>query len=628
MNREAWDKWLERGILILVLAIMVFGPLATGAVRALEFLVIQALTIGVMLLWVARLWVGPKPKVLWPPMCWVVVAFVVYAIARYVTADIEYVARKELIRILVYAFLFLAILNNLHRLESTQIISFTMIFLAMGISCYAVYQFVTGSDRVWHFITPYKGRGAGTYICPNHLAGLLEMLLPLTLAYTLVGRSRVLTKILLAYAAVVMAAGIGATVSRAGWVCGGVALVVLFGILAMHRGYRLPALVLLMGLMGSGIFFMLKAEPLKKRFFQPTMPGLTDADMRYELWGAAIQLWKGNPWFGTGPAHYNARFRAQRPVRIQAQPDRAHNDYLNVLADWGAVGAAIVAAGIGGLFLTVFKTWKYVRQPENKLGRGLSNKLAFVLGAAAGLLALLLHSAFDFNMHIPANAILAFALAALLVSHLRFATDRFWSSARPRIKLPLTALLLVGVLYLGWQEVRLGREYVLLERASRKPVYSPDQAALLERAFIIEPANFETSYAIGESFRMRSFEGGDNHREMARRAMEWYDRGTKLNPFDGYNYMRYGMCLDWLNRTEEAMTYFDRADRLDPNGYYTAAHIGWHYIQIRDYAAARSWFQRSKMLRLNNNEIADSYLEIAQAKMLQKATNEVGTLAR
>src|ERR1700722_5195130 len=103
MNREALDKFFERGILALLLAILVFGPLAIGAVDAWAFLVVQGLTIGVMLLWVLRIWFNPKQKLLWPPICWVVLAFLIYAIVRYVTADIEYVARQELIQVLVYA---------------------------------------------------------------------------------------------------------------------------------------------------------------------------------------------------------------------------------------------------------------------------------------------------------------------------------------------------------------------------------------------------------------------------------------------------------------------------------------------------------------------------------------------
>src|SRR5205809_337741 len=95
MNREALDNWCERGILGLVLAILVFGPLATGAVREQDFLVLQGLTIGVLLLWAARFLLDPRLKILWPPICWAVVAFALYAVARYFTADIEYVAWLE-----------------------------------------------------------------------------------------------------------------------------------------------------------------------------------------------------------------------------------------------------------------------------------------------------------------------------------------------------------------------------------------------------------------------------------------------------------------------------------------------------------------------------------------------------
>ena len=100
MNREAIDTWCEWGILGLVLAILVFAPLATGAVLESQFLVVEALTVGVMLLWIVRLWLAPKPRLLWPPICWAVAAFAAYAVGRYLKADIEYVARQEMIQVL------------------------------------------------------------------------------------------------------------------------------------------------------------------------------------------------------------------------------------------------------------------------------------------------------------------------------------------------------------------------------------------------------------------------------------------------------------------------------------------------------------------------------------------------
>src|SRR2546429_86855 len=128
MNRELLDDGCERAILALTLCILALGPHAMGAVDAPAFLIIQGLTLGIMLCWGARLWLSARPQLLWPPICWAVAAFALYAIVRYFTSDIEYVARQELIRVLVYTCLFFAVLNNLHRRNSMQIITLTLVF--------------------------------------------------------------------------------------------------------------------------------------------------------------------------------------------------------------------------------------------------------------------------------------------------------------------------------------------------------------------------------------------------------------------------------------------------------------------------------------------------------------------
>lgn len=135
MNRESLDKYCERGILGLVLAILIYTPLAFGGcpqvpvgsrldlILVNPFLVVLGIVPVILALWAARLWINAHPQLLWPPICWAVVAFAVYAIIRYFTADIEYVARLEMIQVLTYAFLFLVIVNNLHRQESARIIA-------------------------------------------------------------------------------------------------------------------------------------------------------------------------------------------------------------------------------------------------------------------------------------------------------------------------------------------------------------------------------------------------------------------------------------------------------------------------------------------------------------------------
>jgi len=494
LQREVWDRWCERGILGLVLIILVYSPLAIGAVRLQEFLIVQALTLGVLLLWLARLWLNPRPKLLWPPISWAVMAFGVYAVIRYLTGDIEYVGRKELLRILIYAALFFAILNNLHRQEATQIISFTLIFLAMGISLYALYQFLTHSNRVWYFPVPFAGRASGTYISPNHLAGFLELLLPLALTYTLVGRGRALTKIFLGYAALTMIGGIAVTGSRGSWVACLLALAVLFAVLLFQRAHRLPAGLLLLVLIGGGAWAVSQTNLFHARINRMLVGSRADLDVRLVLWDTALRMWRDHFWFGVGPGHYDHLYRAYRPSSVQLQPDYAHNDYLNLLADWGTIGSVIVLLGLLALGVGIAKVWKHVRRSEDDFGLSLSNKFAFVLGGTIALLALLIHAAVDFNLHIPANAILAVSLVALLSSHWRFATERYWFSARLPGRLVTSGALLAAAVYLGQQEFRLGREWVWQERAIRAPELSLERAALLEKALAVEPRNFETAY--------------------------------------------------------------------------------------------------------------------------------------
>jgi tetratricopeptide (TPR) repeat protein len=225
-------------------------------------------------------------------------------------------------------------------------------------------------------------------------------------------------------------------------------------------------------------------------------------------------------------------------------------------------------------------------------------------------------------LHIPANAILGVTLLALLTSNLRFATEKFWFTVRPPLKIVATFVLAGGIFYLSVQEIRRARETFWLARAEQLPVFSPESAAALENAFAVEPQNFTAAYDIGECYRTESFDGGENYEALAKTAMQWYERGWKLNPYDSSGYLRYGMCLDWLDRHDEAAPYFSRADALAPNNYFIAANTGWHYVQAGDYAAARPWLKRSLLLQWDGNKIAKTYLDLVEQKLRDNAAGK------
>ena len=188
-------------------------------------------------------------------------------------------------------------------------------------------------------------------------------------------------------------------------------------------------------------------------------------------------------------------------------------------------------------------------------------------------------------------------------------------------------MVLAGVVYLGNQGWHHANEYVWLRRAAGAPAFSPAQAACLQKAFAADPMNADTACDIGEAFRMQSSEGGENYRQLAEQAMEWFSRSFKLNPWGGYTQMGpwagYGWCLDWLGRFDKSAPYFQRAEELDPNSYVLAAQVGLHYVQVGDFAAARPWFERSLHLEWDGNAIARNYLQIVNNRMLEAATNEI-----
>lgn len=348
-TRERVDAWLERVILGLVLAVVVFGPLALGAVRPTEFLVIQFLTAAILLAWLARWWFGRNHRLLWTPLCWLVAAFVVYAVLRYATADVEYLARQELLRVLVYSALFFAILTNLHRQESIRIVVFTLLALATLLSFYALYQWFTGSERVWWFLKPrcYFLRASGSYICPDHFAGFLGLLLPVALSYTLTGRLKSVPRVLLGYAALMMLAGLAVTFSRATWLASAIALTILFVILLRHRSYRLVSLVCIgIILVGAAVFKVTSAKAHDRL--------LESAGVSYErtpwveIWPAAWRIWQHHFWLGVGPGLFDQHYRAV-PPRHREGPKLAGPGAQRLPQRPGRLGADRRAARAGRL---------------------------------------------------------------------------------------------------------------------------------------------------------------------------------------------------------------------------------------------------------------------------------------
>lgn len=124
---------------------------------------------------------------------------------------------------------------------------------------------------------------------------------------------------------------------------------------------------------------------------------------RLHLWEVTLNMIAAHPLLGTGLGAYGAAFTRYDTHGGALQVLQAHNDYLQVLADTGIVGA-----GLGILFLVVLYRmgWRRLRSAD-KYRRGVA------LGALTGCTGMFAHSFFEFPLHTTSNALLFLLLAAL-----------------------------------------------------------------------------------------------------------------------------------------------------------------------------------------------------------------------
>lgn len=622
LDRDELDEWLERGIAAVILGIMVFSALALGGVRNTEFSIITGLALLASTLWIVRFWVNPSHRFLLHPVVWPVLGFLGYAIWRHTQSPVPYVSRQELMHLLVYAAVFLIAIHNLHRQGLTQWVVIVLVVLGMVLSFYALIQLATGSDKVLWFIKPenYVRRGGATFVNPNHLAGLLVAIIPLAISQLFMGRWSALVRVFFGYASLAMLAGIAVTMSRGGWLALGASLGVLLVWLVRRPQYRIPAIACVLVVAFGAWFYFKNVDAAQRRLKDVASHGVRDSGQsRKYLLGPTWMMFAEHPVAGVGPGHFDTVFPAYRPVSIQLSPGWAHNEYLQLLAEYGAVGGILVLSGLGLLGWGIAKTSKFAERGSNDLGFKASNRSAFFIGASIGLAGVLVHSLVEFNLHIPGIALPVVVIAGVLASNLRFATDNFWVTPAWWGRGLVTAAVVAMAVWTTPRAVSAFREGWLLNEAAKA---SEIDAALLARfrgAIAIEPGNPRSFYELGENLRLLSWRGLPGYEEQAREAIQWLKRSAELNPFDPYPHLRLALCHHWLGEKDEARKSFDRARELGPNDVTIANHYGWSLILRGELQKAREVLVES--LRWNdwNNWMARHYLEMADTALKAKS---------
>ena len=642
--RERADEFCQGAILFCVVAILVWGPVEMGTTRTVDFIPVEILTALAVGLWVVRMWTQRPFRLFWPPVSWGVYAFAVYAIWRMQFAEVHFLAWREFCQVMVYALLYLVITNNLNRRESAEIVTMTLITLGMLLSVLAIYQFATHSPRISVFswaLKPaqYVNRGSGTFVNPDNFAGFVAMLIPLGLAYLLLSRMSAVAKVFLGYALVVIAAGVCVSISRGAMIALVVASALMCVALLFEGGYLVTSLVALVVILAAAVTVRSSFGAVARRFDREAAGGKVELGDRKLYWAVAAKVFEEHPWFGAGPAQLDPQSFLYRPEKLQVRMTYAHNDYLNTLADWGACGLAIIAGVLAALYWSAWNTWHGIRRKTSDIGLRLTDKGAFVLGGAFALAVAVFHCVADFDMHVPANALLAVALLALLAAHQRYLTERYWKNPGVSGKILLTIGAALAAAWLMVVGVRLANEQRWMQRADADervlqapldPSLDPDEArraparqaafadeiASLKKAYEADPSNEAAPYRLGEAYWSLAQQGDKGYQRDTLEAMQWYSRAILNNPLSYQAWLKYGVCLDWLDRHKEASFYFDKAGQIDPSGWYVAFCRGKHFVELDDLKNARECFYQA-YTRTDGNKLPWEYMTMVDRRLAE-----------
>lgn len=586
--------------------------LICGVLFAASFAVIQMLIGGTRLLFslpaygilgamsIIALLAIARPKPAPNQVCFLsTVIFFGYVLVRAVFSPVDYLARPDIYSalgcLLVYFFVACIFTGAKQRIWFL----FFLVALATAHVWVGALQFRDGNNFMpFAFLQrfDYGRRASGFYICPNHLAGLLEVLGIFTLSIVCWGRWPVWAKLLALYGSGVCYLGVLLSASRGGFLSCAASFVVFLGLSlwALHRtGKQLFAKIAGVAVAVTVVILIIGDVYSNRLLYlndRGWMQNQEANDNRIDLWKAAVQQFKLNPVLGTGSGTYLFYGREFRSERTGSDPVEVHNDYLHLLAEYGIAGA------LGFLFFFVAHVGNGLRNYQ-RLGpkriavstRIMSNSLALQMGALSAIAAYVVHSALDFNLHIPANALLMAFVFGLLANPgvQREVQEPVLTRSLIGWRIGFAAIGLIALI----QCVRLlpAEYFTEQSRVALRDNDPTTSAAFAVRALEIEQKNPNIYYYLG---RAGMLEG--NAAETAERraflfnvALVAFEKGWALVPRDDTFLVELGSLYDALGRFSEAEWMYDEAMRLDPKYAPTRQRYQAHLQQWQQVGVAK-----------------------------------------
>ena len=423
----AWhvvDIILQAGIC----ALIGFAPLAFGAVENWSAYVVEVAAVLLLILWAVRQWPGFHWH--FNPLLAPILAFAALCLAQLLLKKSVYLyaTKVELLRYTPYAVIFFLVCAVFDTAPKLKRLAIFFCFYGFAVAMFAILQGVSGTSKLYWIREPHYGSIIfGPYVNHAHYAGLMEMLAPFPLLLAVSGRIEPSRRALYAFAALVMALSILLSGSRGGIIAFTIEIFFVVAVLSRRRRARRANAIFVVGFLAVllVLFGWLATHELTSTIAALRNPGDPSvAGFRLAVLKDSLGMVKDKPLLGWGAGTFPYVFPQYQSFYSTFYVNYAHNDYMQLLAETGSAGFALLLWFAGLLF------WKPLRERPHWNRNHIT---AIRMAALTGCLGIFVHSLSDFNMHIPANALMFFVSAAIATMrvHGSHQADDSWRNIEP-----------------------------------------------------------------------------------------------------------------------------------------------------------------------------------------------------
>ncbi len=323
------------------------------------------------------------------------------------------------LQILAYLGVFVLAVHLFDSARRKSLLVVALICLGCFEAGYGILQHLLNWNKIFTFTNPYDlWVATGTYINRNHFAGLMEMTIPFTfglafysyqlwsdwhegrLASAASGNEGTASFQVVFYLSLMLIMVLAVIFS---WSRGGIlAVLATLIVLSLLTAFKVRRKAWVMGVaaftvLAIGFTLWIGLGPVLQRFQQVGQTNYLRTSERGKIWQDTLPVVRENPVLGSGLGTYGEAFRPHQTHLVNLYIDHAHNDYLEFASETGLVG-------LGLLFIPIL--YLLVRMVLAFLGDHRRYRRAVLLGCIGATLGLLIHTVTDFNLHIPANAII------------------------------------------------------------------------------------------------------------------------------------------------------------------------------------------------------------------------------